>query len=493
MTTPPNYAHEGFTAQTLRNAWIVTRREVRDSIRDWRIIIPIFLLTLVFPFLANVASTLFTNLLEQSADFEDTQEVLDTFLPIMPMLVGFFPVSISLVIALETFVGEKERQSLEPLLSTPLTNLELYLGKVMAAIIPPLGAGYLGISIYLSGQILAQGWRPDPEVIALILVLTTVQAIVMVTGAVVISSQTTSTRAANLLASAIIIPMSLLVIVESLIMIQPGERGALWYIALAMIVVIVLLIRTGTHIFRREELLGRSLDHINLAWAWNIFVEQWQSGVTTFRPLAWYRQSVFPAIRRLKPSMMALTVFAVFMFIGGWFMRDTYPLPMEEAGLSNEEVLENLRGFFEGGFVDPDVVLFIIFQNSRVIFLAIFLGMFSLGTAGLLLTTLPFGVLGYLFANLAQTDLNPLIFIGAVLPHGIVEIPAIMLAGAVALHLGAVPTRKPDAVTVGEAFIRQLADSIKIAVFVIFPMLILAAILEVYVTPSVVEWVLTIE
>ena len=41
--------------------------------------------------------------------------------------------------------------------------------------------------------------------------LTIVQALVMVTGAVVVSSQTTSTRAANLLASIIIIPMTLVI------------------------------------------------------------------------------------------------------------------------------------------------------------------------------------------------------------------------------------------------------------------------------------------
>ena len=35
-----------FTRHDLRMALIVTRREVRDSFRDWRIIIPIMLLTL---------------------------------------------------------------------------------------------------------------------------------------------------------------------------------------------------------------------------------------------------------------------------------------------------------------------------------------------------------------------------------------------------------------------------------------------------------------
>jgi hypothetical protein len=39
--------------QTLENALIVTRREVRDSLRDWRIIAPIIVLTFFFPYLAQ--------------------------------------------------------------------------------------------------------------------------------------------------------------------------------------------------------------------------------------------------------------------------------------------------------------------------------------------------------------------------------------------------------------------------------------------------------
>ena len=48
-------------ARTLANALIVTRREVRDSFRDWRIMTPIFLLTLVFPLLANALTDVFVS------------------------------------------------------------------------------------------------------------------------------------------------------------------------------------------------------------------------------------------------------------------------------------------------------------------------------------------------------------------------------------------------------------------------------------------------
>src|SRR5258708_10510584 len=64
--------------------------------------------------------------------------------------------------------------------------------------IPPLVASYLGITIYVGGLIFGTTqWRPEFELILQIVVLTTAQALIMVTGAVVVSSQTTSTRASR--------------------------------------------------------------------------------------------------------------------------------------------------------------------------------------------------------------------------------------------------------------------------------------------------------
>ncbi|MBZ0301108.1 MAG: ABC transporter permease subunit, partial [Anaerolineae bacterium] len=252
---------------TLSNALIITRREVRDSFRDWRIVAPIIILTLVFPTLAQFVAGKFSNFVaDYGADI-----VAERTIPFMLMIVGFFPISISLVIALETFVGEKERRSLEPLLSTPLSNTELYVGKTLAAMIPPLIASYGGMLVYLGSLVFGElAWRPQSVLVVQVMLLTTVQALVMVTGAVVVSSQTTSTRAANLLASFIIIPMALLIQGESAIMFlapdaeSPNGIGALWAIIVGMAVVVIMLLRVGNSIFNREELLGRTIDQLNL-------------------------------------------------------------------------------------------------------------------------------------------------------------------------------------------------------------------------------------
>ncbi len=196
----------------------------------------------------------------------------ERMVPFLLMIVGFFPISFSLIIALETFVGEKERRSIEPLLSTPVTDLELYLGKMIAATVLPLLGSLVGVSIYLGGLYWSVGYLPPLELFILIFVLNITGAVVMVAGAVVVSSQTTSVRAANLLASFIIIPMALLIQGESLIMFW-GHYRILWVIVLALLVVGVILVRMGVKTFNREGILGRDIDELDLRRTGRLFVQ----------------------------------------------------------------------------------------------------------------------------------------------------------------------------------------------------------------------------
>src|SRR5450759_4567233 len=116
----------------LRPALIVAQREVRDQFRDWRIIFPVLGLTIFFPFLMNFTASQILNFVKEYG----ATIIGERLVPFLMMIVGFFPISVSLVIALESFVGEKERGSIEPLLNTPLKDWQLYLGKLLAAIVP---------------------------------------------------------------------------------------------------------------------------------------------------------------------------------------------------------------------------------------------------------------------------------------------------------------------------------------------------------------------
>ncbi len=483
---------------TLSNALMITRREVRDSFRDWRILAPIFILTFMFPALAQF-------LAGQFADFVTgygAEIIGERTIPFLLMVVGFFPISISLVIALETFVGEKERRSLEPLLSTPLTNTELYIGKTLAAMIPPLVSSYGGMAVYLLSLLGGElQWRPQPMLIFQIIVLTTVQALVMVTGAVVVSSQTTSTRAANLLASFIIIPMALLIQGESVIMFlapdadSPGGIGALWAIIAGMVLVVLLLLRLGNSIFNREELLGRSLDKLNLRGFFNTLWRHVRAVDEAGNPARnlgeWYRRGLALSLRRMRLALWITVGVFVAAFIGGVVVGQMpeFRLPLTEGLQTSGQTAETLRGF-----VTPSArgwaFMFIVWQNGRVLLAALILAMFSFGVGALVLTPAVYVILGYIVSQVIIAGQGLDLVAASLLPHGIVEIPVIALAAAAAFKLGAVVTRPPDGLTVGQAWTRTLGDTIKVAVGLVIPGLILAAVLEAFVTPQVVLWVL---
>jgi uncharacterized membrane protein SpoIIM required for sporulation len=73
-----------------------------------------------------------------------------------------------------------------------------------------------------------------------------------------------------------------------------------------------------------------------------------------------------------------------------------------------------------------------------------------------------------------------------VLPHGLLELPAASIATALAIRLGATFISPPRGMTVGEGWLKALADLIKVFVALVVPLLALAAAIEVYVTPLIV-------
>jgi uncharacterized membrane protein SpoIIM required for sporulation len=420
----------------------------------------------------------------------------ERMIPFLLMIVGFFPISFSLVIALETFVGEKERHTLEPLLSTPLTNLELYWGKMMAAMLPPLFASYLGLGVYLTGLRLTLGWAPSFELLGLVVLLTTAESLVMVSGAVVISSQTTSVRAANILASFVIIPMALLVQAESVIMFW-ADYGALWWILFGLLAADMLLIRMGIHLFNREELLGREIDALDIRQQWRHLVayfvrvpggEQTDAGQggARFSLLRVYRYDLPRILWNSRYALGAVTLTMVAASGVGWSYANEYALPKGSVSLDVPEgAFENMPSI---GFLPSFNVGGILLHNIRVLLLEAVLGMFSFGALAVVLLMVPTAIIGFFAGQAPGLGASPWLLVGTfILPHGIVELPAAIIATAMALRLGATVVSPPKGMTLSQGVLLAIADLAKVFVFLVLPLLVIAAALEVWVTP----WVIT--
>jgi uncharacterized membrane protein SpoIIM required for sporulation/ABC-type transport system involved in multi-copper enzyme maturation permease subunit len=476
---------------------VLAKREIRDTLRDWRLVIPIALLTVIFPVILNFGVRIMMAYLRRyNAGLISTQAI-----PFMLLVIGFFPISFSLVIALETFAGEKERKSLEPLLATPLSSTQLYLGKTLAALLPPVVASLVGMGIYLLSLYLSMQYRPSLVLVFQILSLTIAEAMVMVSSAVIISSQTTSVRAANLLASFVILPVAFLVQGEALLLFWSlGET--LWFVLLALLVCETLLVRMGIRIFNREEFLGREIDTLDLRRNWQLFrsflSEPMSEGEPQLRRAgpqrrgmwshltAFYGRDLSRLLRIQRDPILVVVLSLVGAALLGGVLAWRHPFPTGSLRLG--DITTESFGGFEGSALFPAFSASSVFtHNLRSLLLAAGLAIFTFGSFAVVLLMAPIAILGFMAAQVGIAGYNPVLFLAVfVLPHGILELPAATLATAAALRLGLSVVAPPPGMAVSQNWLQALAHFIKLFLLVVVPLLALAAVVEIYVTPALV-------
>jgi len=315
--------------------------------------------------------------------------------------------------------------------------------------------------------------------------LTAVQALVMVSGAVVISTQTTSVRAANLLASFIIIPMALLIQAESVMMLWLDYQ-VLWWVVLALTILAGLLVRMGISHFNREELLGQESDSLNLRWVWQLFRDEFIGEASSVWD--WYRREIPHTIRQLSIPIFWMTILLIASTFLGAAMVNYIGLTPGSIGLDSLKGIDSkiLGQFRQLGFFSTSGVLNIWWHNLRIVIIAVLLGTFTLGVAGAILLMLPMIIIGFFTGLVALTGISPITALTAsLMPHGIFEIPALILTGASILQVGAsmvTPYRKQ---TIGESLVCSLADWAKVTLALVMPLFLGAAILEVFISPLV--------
>jgi len=476
----------GLEAESVLLILALAKRELRDALRDWRIMTPIAILTLFFPWLMDIAAQLARSYVARYGAYI----IAERMYPFLLMVVGFFPITFSLVIALESFVGEKERDTLEPLLASPLSDLELYLGKFLASLILPLAASFFSIGLYLIGLYLYTGYFPPLILLVQVLVLTLCEAMVMVAGAVVVSSNATSVRAANLLASFIIVPMALVVQGVSIVMFW-AHYNVLWSVVAALVMVTVLLVRMGLALFNREHLLTRRIERFDIGGMLRRFYELFvhRPGVedVPFSLGRIYRRDLKLIFRDVKLAL-AVTILAALggMMIGVVFAF-RYPLPpfFFNMPVLDPEELKHVNL----GFLPPLSTRAIFIHNFRSLTLSSLLSLITLGVMPAMLVVVNLGLVGFFLGEVGMMGYNPLAFVAVfILPHGIFEIPAAVFTAAVALRIGAVPVSPEAKDNFRDALLLAFADWLKVMLFVTLPLLIISSLVEVNITPLIVRW-----
>jgi uncharacterized membrane protein SpoIIM required for sporulation len=464
----------------LAPVWLVTKRELRDQLRDWRILFPLIVLTLIFPLLMNEVAR---SAVEFVSRYGGTL-LVDRLVPFSVLIIGFFPITISLVVALESFVGEKERGTIEPLLSTPLKDWHMYVGKLLIGVLTPLTASLVAIIFYLIIVSRQDIEMPPLSVLVQLIALTIAHAILMVSAAIVISVQSTSVKAANLLASFIVIPVAVLMQGESALLFW-GNNQVLWLAVAGVLILAGLLIRVGLSHFQREYLLGREIDVLDVRWAWRTFWGYFKGESTSI--LGWYRLEIRRLMRQLTVPVGVLLILAVVTLWGGFYWTIT-TVP-EFVDVASPEAMQSISERFERsttlvGLGQNFSASFIFTHNVRAVGLILLAGLISFSVLGMLVYIVNLTTVGILLGVFQLLGYSPVtLTVSGLLPHGIFEIPALILASAAMLRIGVVMVTPQMGRSLGEVVLELLADWTKIVIGVVVPLLLIAAVIETYVTP----------
>jgi len=118
----------------LNQVLIVAQKEVLDGWRDRRAVISTTLYSLMGPAVVSMVSL-------AVHDMRDSEQVLIPMMSVFTLVAAFVG---GMNVALDSIAGERERRSLVPLLTHPVTRLDLLLGKWLAV------AAFSGVGLALN-------------------------------------------------------------------------------------------------------------------------------------------------------------------------------------------------------------------------------------------------------------------------------------------------------------------------------------------------------
>ncbi|MEM2727400.1 MAG: stage II sporulation protein M [Archaeoglobaceae archaeon] len=151
----------------------------------------------------------------------------------------------------------------------------------------------------------------------------------------------------------------------------------------------------------------------------------------------------------------------------GYLLAGVYP----DYARREIDIMKEFLKRFTGEYIPPVAIFIIILLNNSIkSFVAMVLGVL-LGVAPILFVMIN-GVIIGIFANIFGEEIGTLSFALKILPHGILEIPAIILASSYGVWLGIMFVRDRKNID------KHMRHAIDRFVKIVLPMLIVAALIE---------------
>ncbi len=172
------------------------------------------------------------------------------------------PMMVASVIAADSFAGEKERKTLEALIYTPTTDLELFTAKLLTALIPAMAVSWLGFVLYaIVANLAAWGtigkvFFPNLMWVILVLWVAPGAAGLGLSTMVLVSSRASGFQDAYQIGGAVVLPLVLLIIGQ-IAGVLYFSVGVVLIVGLVLWVIDVGLLFFGAKTFRRSEIIAR--------------------------------------------------------------------------------------------------------------------------------------------------------------------------------------------------------------------------------------------
>jgi len=264
----------------LNRAWIIARKEIKEILRSKYIlsslVIPIVLIGILVPFITTIiplttlpgpGSANFPPGIEKlipgfrEMTFQQKLTYFETYFVLAPLLL-MVPLMTPIYIAADSFAGERERKTVEPLLATPTSDLELFFGKLLTSFIPSMAVCFVtfaSATIILAFAALEAFKRiifPNLAYVAMMVLTAPLATVFSIGIMVVMSARIANVRDASQIGGIVILPVILLLF---------GQLFNLFFIneiivlaaTLLLGLVDALVIRVATSRFDRETLLTK--------------------------------------------------------------------------------------------------------------------------------------------------------------------------------------------------------------------------------------------
>jgi ABC-2 type transport system permease protein len=258
----------------MKNAWIIFKKEIKEIIKNKNIWMPILIITIIFSISLPLGFILgSSHILEDEDTLNFIDKVFGQVDDPLRVLIGFIlkqllifllimPAMVPSLIAPASIIMEKENNTLEPLLATPLKTSELLLGKSLTALIPTFAISTINFIILVIvvdiSAYIKMGYTPLPtaEWVIVAFVLSPILSFIITMASVIVSSRSTDIRSAQGVGAVIILPIYLII----------GLQLAGFFLlnitylligCLVLLIVCPFVLRLAVKIFDRENILTR--------------------------------------------------------------------------------------------------------------------------------------------------------------------------------------------------------------------------------------------